>query len=54
MVPLVPDAFAERPRTRDWLARVKDSPPVAQALTQARTPEPAACWSVGPEINRWG
>ena len=54
MVPLLPDAFAERPRTRDWLARVKDSPPVAQALAQARTREPAASWSVGPEINRWG
>ena len=54
MVPLVPGAFAERPRTRDWLARVEASPAVAQALSLARTPEPAASWSVGPEINRWG
>ena len=54
MVPLVPEAFADRPRLRDWLARVKASGPVAQALSLARTPEPAASWSVGPEINRWG
>jgi GST-like protein len=54
MVPLVPEAFAERPRTRAWLARVKASPAVAKALSLARTPEPAASWSVGPEINRWG
>jgi GST-like protein len=54
MVPLVPEAFAERSRTRDWLARVKASPAVAKALSLARTPEPRASWSVGPEINRWG
>jgi len=54
MVPLVPEAFAERPRTRDWLARVKASPAVARALSLARTPDPTASWSVGPEINRWG
>jgi len=54
MVPLVPEAFAARPRTRDWLARVKASPAVARALSLARTPDPAASWSVGPEINRWG
>jgi GST-like protein len=54
MVPLLPEAFAERPRTRAWLARVKASPPVARALSLARTAEPAASWSVGPEINRWG
>ena len=54
MVPLVPEAFANRPRTKGWLARVKASPAVAQALSLARTPEPAASWSVGPEINRWG
>ena len=54
MVPLVPEAFAWRPRTEAWLARVKASPAVAKALSLARTPEPAASWSVGPEINRWG
>lgn len=54
MLPLVPEAFAGRPRTSAWLARVKASPAVAKALSLARTPEPAASWSVGPEINRWG
>jgi GSH-dependent disulfide-bond oxidoreductase len=54
MVPLVPEAFTERPRTKTWLARMKDSSPVAQALSLARTAEPAQSWSVGPEINRWG
>ena len=54
MVPLVPEAFVNRPRTKSWFARVKASPAVAQALSLARTPEPAASWSVGPEINRWG
>ena len=54
MVTLVPEAFADRPRMRDWLARVEASRAVAQALLLARTPEPAASWSVGPEINRWG
>jgi GSH-dependent disulfide-bond oxidoreductase len=54
MVPLVPEAFAGRPRTMDWLARVKASPAVAKALSLARTTDPASSWSVGPEINRWG
>jgi len=54
MVPLVPEAFAARPRTKGWLARVKASPAVAKALSLARAPDPAASWSVGPEINRWG
>ena len=54
MVPLVPEAFEARPRTTGWLARVAASPAVARALSLARTPEPAASWSVGPEINRWG
>jgi GST-like protein len=54
MVGLVPEAFAARPRTRDWLARVKASPAVAKALSLARTTDPTTSWSVGPEINRWG
>jgi len=54
MVPLVPEAFAERPRTTAWLERVRQSPAVAQALSLARSADPAASWSVGPEINRWG
>ena len=54
MVPLVPEAFAGKPRTTAWLERVRHSPPVAQALSLARSADPAASWSVGPEINRWG
>jgi len=54
MVPLVPAAFAAKPRTRAWLERVRAQPAVAQALALARSADPAASWSVGPEINRWG
>jgi GST-like protein len=54
MVGLVPAAFAARPRTAAWLERVRTHPAVAQALSRARTAAPAASWSVGPEINRWG
>ena len=54
MVPLVPAAFAGKPRTRQWLERVRAQPAVAQALSLARSADPAASWSVGPEINRWG
>ena len=54
MVELVPSAFARRPRTADWMQRIRLRPAVAKALTQARQPAPAACWAPGPEINRWG
>jgi len=54
MVALVPEAFAPHARTREWLARVRAVPAVAQALALARSADPAASWSVGPEINRWG
>jgi len=54
MVPLVPAAFAGKPRTRQWLERVRVQPAVALALSLARSADPAASWSVGPEINRWG
>jgi GST-like protein len=54
MVRLVPAAFAAKPRTREWLERVRAQPAVAQALSLARSADPAASWSVGPEINRWG
>jgi hypothetical protein len=53
-VPLVPAAFAGKPRTRQGLERVRVQPAVAQALSLARSADPAASWSVGPEINRWG
>ena len=51
---LVPAAFAGRPRTSAWLERVRSHPAVAKALSLARSADPAASWSVGPEINRWG
>jgi len=54
MVSLVPEAFAARGRTAAWLARVRATPAVARALALARSADPAASWSVGPEINRWG
>ena len=54
MVKLLPAAFAGKPRTAAWLGRVRAQPAVARALSLAHTPEPAASWSVGPEINRWG
>lgn len=54
MQPLVPAAFAARPRTAAWLGRVRAHPAVSRALSLAHTPDPQASWSVGPEINRWG
>jgi GST-like protein len=54
MVSLVPEAFAAQPRTAAWLERVKAHPAVSKALSLARSADPAAVWSVGPEINRWG
>jgi len=54
MVELLPSAFAEQPRTADWMRRVRKRPAVAKALSLAREPAPAACWAPGPEINRWG
>jgi GSH-dependent disulfide-bond oxidoreductase len=54
MVRLLPAAFAGKARTAAWLERVRERPAVAQALSLARSADPAACWSVGPEINRWG
>ena len=54
MPALVPDAFADRPLTRAWLARVKARPSVARALALAATATPEAVWAPGPEINRWG
>jgi GST-like protein len=54
MVGLVDSAFADRPRTAEWMHRVRLRPSVAKALSLARKPAPAACWAPGPEINRWG
>ena len=54
MVALVPDAFAGRPRATAWLERVKGQPALGRALSLSLRADPAAVWSVGPEINRWG
>ena len=54
MVELLPTAFAQRPRTADWMQRVRMRPAVAKALSLAREAVPAASWAPGPEINRWG
>ena len=47
-------AFAEKPLTRAWLARVAARPCIVAALAVASTPEPLNTWAPGPEINRWG
>jgi GST-like protein len=54
MVALVPEAFADAPKTRAWLERVKGRDSVRRALALARTGEPLEAWAPGPEINRWG
>lgn len=54
MVSLVPEAFAGRPRATAWLERVRKQPAIEQALSLSLAADPAAVWSVGPEINRWG
>ncbi len=54
MVSLLPDAFADAPRTAAWLARVKARPSVARALALASDDTPENAWAPGPEINRWG
>jgi glutathione S-transferase len=54
MVALAPGAFADAPKTRAWLERVKARPSVQQALAQARSNDPLQAWAPGPEINRWG
>ncbi|MBO9726428.1 MAG: glutathione S-transferase family protein [Novosphingobium sp.] len=50
---IVPEAFADKPLTAAWLARVGARPSVAGALAEADG-EAAAFWAPGPEINRWG
>lgn len=54
MVNIVPEAFADAPRTADWLARMRARPSVAQALALASKDRPETSWAPGPEINRWG
>ncbi len=54
MPTLVPAAFADKPRTAAWLARVAARPSVARALSLASVAAPETIWAPGPEINRWG
>lgn len=49
-----PEAFAARPLTSAWLARVAARPCVVSALALANHAEPLRSWAPGPEINRWG
>lgn len=54
MAPLIPSAFAGKPRASAWMERVKRRPAVAHTLSLATTPDPTKSWAPGPEINRWG
>lgn len=54
MVDVVVDAFNDKPRTADWLARIASRPSVAAALALGKDSDPRHSWAPGPEINRWG
>lgn len=54
MVAIVPDAFANAPRTNAWLERVVARPSIQHALSIAIITDPLQSWAPGPEINRWG
>lgn len=54
MPALLPEPFEGKPRTGEWLARVKARPSVARALATATVSKPERVWAPGPEINRWG
>jgi GSH-dependent disulfide-bond oxidoreductase len=54
MVSLVPEAFANTPKTTAWLHRVKSRPSVQRVLSIATVANPEDTWAPGPEINRWG
>jgi len=51
---VVPEAFADKPNTAAWLARVAARPSVQRAMALAAAPHPERSWAPGPEINRWG
>ena len=53
MADLLPEAFADAPKTQAWLERVKARPSVQKALATA-SGDPRKSWAPGPEINRWG
>lgn len=54
MVPVEPVAFANKPLTAAWLARVRARPSVQTALARTTVSGPQTVWAPGPEINRWG
>ena len=54
MASLLPEAFADKPRTAAWMGRVRARPSVQDALATASVTDAAAVWAPGPEINRWG
>lgn len=54
MPALVPEAFADAPKTVAWLARMKARDSIAFALAQSASGDPLSAWAPGPEINRWG
>jgi GSH-dependent disulfide-bond oxidoreductase len=54
MVRLVPSAFTGKRRTSAWMAKLKQRPAVARALSLASVVDPTTSWAPGPEINRWG
>jgi GST-like protein len=54
MTSLVPAAFAGKPRSAQWLQRMRARPSVVQALALASVASPEQSWAPGPEINRWG
>lgn len=54
MVGIVPEAFANAPKTEVWLAAMRGRETVHKALALSRTGNPLEAWAPGPEINRWG
>ncbi len=45
---------SEAPRFHDWMARIKQRPSYAQALTLSHTGAPETAFAPGPEHSRWG
>lgn len=54
MQEVVAEAFADKPHTAAWLARIAGRPSVQSALALAGQSNPRQSWAPGPEINRWG
>lgn len=47
-------AFADAPKTKAWMERVKSRPSVQKALALATVEEATQYWAPGPEHSRWG